>query len=82
MFIGVVVAGPTNPLVPKRVRILEPKKFRDEPLQLECEWQGCSFTTQVMEVFMDHVGCHIPSVNVLVKENSSVTGVLFISNVI
>ncbi|XP_021963367.1 histone H4 transcription factor [Folsomia candida] len=74
---GLVVAGPTNPLMPKRVQMLKPKKFRDEPLTLQCEWQDCTFTTQVMDVFMDHVGAHVPSVEVVLREDFATMTVIF-----
>jgi len=62
----IVVAGPTNPLSSKRVQILKPTKFSEEPLNLQCEWEKCTFITMYMDVFMDHVAGHVPFVEVVV----------------
>ena len=34
-------------------------KFDDEVLNLECEWEKCTFRTEVVKNFMTHVGEHV-----------------------
>ena len=39
-----------------------PMKFKDETLNLTCEWNECQFNSSVLNDFMDHVVKHIPSI--------------------
>ncbi|ODN03806.1 Histone H4 transcription factor [Orchesella cincta] len=60
----IILAGPTAPLPAERIMSIKPTKFTTEPLQLQCEWMECRFKTTVMQVYMEHVACHVPAVEV------------------
>jgi len=70
----VILAGPTNPLSSKRVAALQPMKFRDERLHFICEWDECTFETNYVDTFMNHVGGHLPEVTVQVGAGGTVEG--------
>ena len=57
-----LIAGPTTVLSTRREKVIVPMKFKDEALSLTCEWNECQFNSNVLNVFMDHVVKHIPSI--------------------
>lgn len=66
------MAGPTAPsVVSRRVQSLKPMNFEQEPLHLQCEWGDCTYETEILDLFMEHVVSHIPSLEVNTVEGET-----------
>jgi hypothetical protein len=71
---GLIMAGPTNPLDPRRTKGVKVVKFTEEHLQLKCEWIGCEYITRFLHEFMAHVAEHTPAVVISNEPKRTVKG--------
>jgi hypothetical protein len=56
-------------------------KFKDEPLDLQCEWQDCDYRTCNYDEFVQHVSLHIQQLQIKINENyEGIGSIMFLAS--